>query len=216
MSADPGLLELYPSPEATVGGVARIEVPAFAGADVSDVLASRLLVRLVDRRTSDPVGHGLLTPVRSGRAATRHRFQAVVPLAGRTVGEVHADVYDALSGVAPVLRDRGTTVREARCATTFLGEWRRLLALARLPADRAALADQMGPLAERLRSTLADATPFPGCPPVERVLDLLGKDPDPVARLRAAGADVASDDELGFASGVGSLLVAEVVAAGAA
>lgn len=49
----------------------------------------------------------------------------------------------------------------------------------------------------------AGAPPFPGCPPAERILDMLGSDADPTECLQAAGADV--DDVLGFASGAGRL-----------
>jgi hypothetical protein len=215
--ADPGSAELYPSPEPTVGGAVRVEVPAFAGADVDESLAHRLLVRLVDRRTSDPLGHGLLTVVHGQRSTARHRFQATVPLAGRALTDVRADVYDVLKGAPPKLRDAGSSLREARCATMFLGEWRRLVALSRLSADRAALGERLRPLAERLRWVTANtsAPPFPGCPSVERLLGLIAEEGDLAHCLLEAGGDVGSgDDELGFASGVGRLLVAEVAAGG--
>ena len=215
-SAEPGSAELYPVHDSTGSSAVRIEVVAFAGADIDEDLAQRLLVRVVDRRTSDPLGHGLLTAVPASRAAPQRRFQATLPLAGRTVTDVRADVYDVLKGAPPTLRDAGASLREARCASVFLGEWRRLVALARLSADRAALGDRIRPLAERLRWVTVDtgAPPFPGCPSVGRLLDLAKEDSDPAESLWIAGSDVASgDDELGFASGVGRLLVAEVASA---
>lgn len=214
--ADPGSAELYPVHDPTGNSAVRIEVVAFAGADVDDDPAQRLLVHVVDRRTSDPLGHGLLTAVPATRAAPQRRFQATTPLADRTVTDVRVDVYDVLKGAPPALRDAGA-LREARCASVFLAEWRRLVASARLSADRAALGDRIRPLAERLRwvTVGTGAPPFPGCPPVGRLLDLVEKDSDPVESLWIAGSDVASgDDELGFATGAGRLLVAEVASAG--
>lgn len=216
VSADPGSAELYLSRDPSTDGAVRIEVPAFAGGDVDENLARRLLVRVVDRQTSDPLGHGMLTMVPGRRSAARRRFQATVPLAGRALTDVRADVYDVLNGAPPSPYDAGASLQEARCATAFLGEWRRLVALARLSADGEALSGRLRELAAHVRrgADKAGAPPFPGCPPAERILDMLGSDADPTECLQAAGADVDNgDDVLGFASGAGRLLVAEVASA---
>lgn len=216
VSADPGSAELYLSRDPAADGAVRIEVPAFAGGDVDENLARRLLVRVVDRQTSDPLAHGMLTMVPGRRSAARRRFQATVPLAGRALTDVRADVYDVLNGAPPARYDAGAPLREARCATAFLGEWRRLVALARLSTDGVVLGDRLRELAEHVRRAAddADAPPFPGCPPAERILDMLGPDGDPTERLQAAGSDVENgNDLLRFASGAGRLLVAEVASA---
>lgn len=213
MSTDPGAAELYPATDPAAGAAVRIEVPAF-GSDIDEDRARRLLVRVVDLRTADPLGHGPLTMVPVRRSAARRRFEAVVPLASRSVGDVRADVYDVLSGAPPAVRSADPSLREARCATAFLGGWRRVVAMAWLPVDGAVLGERVRDLAEHLRRAEEEtgAAAFPGCPPIERILGVLDAD-DPAEHLRAASDAPCGDEVLGIAAGAGRPLVAELVSA---
>jgi hypothetical protein len=204
LSGDPVVGEVEVSP----GGrdEALVRVPVFAPSADSDIV-DRLLVRLVDRRSSVPLAHGVLTVRRRG---PRRYLHGVVPLRGSDLRAVRADVYDALSPPPPVPAAPG--LHEVRRAAVFLAEWRRLVALARV-APGAATAARLRALARTVRSGDSASPAFPGGPsPAE--LDALAERADVVNSLREAGADVASiPGPLGSAQGVGRLTVAELLSA---
>jgi hypothetical protein len=194
-------------------------VPAFRRT-LDPQIVPRLLVRLVDSLSADPRGTAVLTasPTPTGRRRERY-FEGIVPLRGSGVENLRADVFDALSDVPPARDDTDEALQGARRATVFLGEWRRLLALAQLPTAVTAPTRWLRELATRLE-------PKDGEPTQPLFAD--GPSPDDLQRLAAA-----SDDELlrharspehddhhstaaglfALAWGSGQLLVAELAAA---
>jgi hypothetical protein len=131
LSADPAVPEVEVSP-APAPGAAVVRVRTF-GPTVDPDTVARLLVRLVDRRSGEARGHALL---RAGEEDASC-LAATVPLYGRDVRDVRADVADALSDLAPAADDADEGLCEARRAVVFLAEWRRLAGLAQLGAASA-------------------------------------------------------------------------------
>ncbi len=134
LSSDPDAGEVRLTPAAGRG--LQVEVPAFGG-DIDELKAGRLVVELVDRRTSEPVGHGLLTITSGPRATRRRAFRSTVHLAGRDAAELRAEVFDALAEPPPAGPEG---VRDARRAVATLRAARRERAAAHIvdgatPAD---------------------------------------------------------------------------------
>jgi hypothetical protein len=194
-------------------------VPAFRR-PLDQQVVPRLLVRLVDSLSADPRGTAVLTasPTPTGRRRGRY-FEGIVPLRGSSVGNLRADVFDALSDVPPARGDTDEALQGARRATVFLGEWRHLLALAQLPTAVTAPARWLRELATRLEPKDRGPT---------QPLFADGPSPDDLQRL-AAASDVEllrrarwpeHDDHHSTAAGLfalawgsGRLLVAEIAAA---
>lgn len=193
-------------------------VPAFRRT-LDQQVVPRLLVRLVDSLSADPRGMAVLTasPTPTGRRG--RYFEGIVPLRGSSVENVRADVFDALSDVPPARGDTDEALQGARRATVFLGEWRRLLALAQLPTAVTAPARWLRELATRLE-------PKDGGPTHPLFAD--GPSPDDLRRLAAASdaellrraRSLEHDDHQSTAAGLfalawgsGRLLVAEIAAA---
>ena len=128
---------------------------------------------------------------------------------------MRADVFDVLSGSrrpAPT----PTVLQDVRRATVFLSEWRRLVALARLPAAAAAPARRLLELAARLQSSeLAARSGLPlfECGP--SVLDLTRlAELDEQRLLRCLrGEGTARTGLSALARAAGAPLVAELAAA---
>jgi hypothetical protein len=196
LAADPAAAEVEMRvPDRAAEGSVVVRAPAF-GPAVDPDIRSRLLVRLVERRSATPRGHALLGP--SGP-----HFEATVPLCGLRASDVRADVFDALSDTPPAATDDDRGLGEARRAVVFLAEWRRLAALAHLPSAVAEPARRLRELAARLQplgGAAGDPT-FGGGPSAADLNDLaeLG-DARLLRRLRGSG-------------GSARLLVAEIAAA---
>lgn len=108
------------------GTAVRVVVPAFAPLP-SPVVADRLMVRLVDRRSGEAQLPTLLTLNTS--AAGTPVFTEVVPLRGASVEDLRADVFDADSA-EPAASD--SDLLRQRRAQLVLSEWRRAAAESRL------------------------------------------------------------------------------------
>lgn len=108
------------------GTAVRVVVPAFAPLP-SPVVADRLMVRLVDRRSGEAQVPTLLTLNTS--TAGMPVFTEVVPLRGASVEHLRADVFDADSA-EPAASD--TDLLRQRRAQLVLSEWRRAAAESRL------------------------------------------------------------------------------------
>jgi len=210
LSADPAAGEVHLMPTAD-GDEVRIEVPAF-GAGLDEDTTRRLQVRLIDRHTSDPLRYGLLT-IAATRSAGR-RFQCIVPSRGLDLQNLRADVYDTRSSVPPAPADSDTGLCEARRATVFLGEWRRLVAAAELCAVGGGMTSGVRALAERVERAAGGraVAAFRGGPTADALSGMIGHDDTATAgRLRAASAEPgAAAGALGSTSGPGHLLVAEL------
>lgn len=101
------------------GTAVRVVVPSYAPRP-SALVADRVMVRLVDRRSGEAQEPVLLT-LRSGV------FSEVVPLGSTPVEYLRADLFDADSEVAPA-EDIGRACR----AQLVLSEWRRAVAESRV------------------------------------------------------------------------------------
>jgi hypothetical protein len=208
MSADPTSPEvtMQPHQDAVV-----VRVPA-CGPAVDPDLASRLLVRLVDRRTATPRAYAILRAA-GAHAGDQTFFEATLPLCGQDVADVQADVVDALSDLDPAPDDTDDGLHEARCAVMFLAEWRRLVGGAQLGVVAAAPARRLRDLASCLqpnRARVADPL-FRGGPSraeLETLADL--GDEELLRRLRGDGPISAGLRAL--TAGAAGLLVAEAVA----
>jgi hypothetical protein len=210
LSSDPASPEVTLS-TADVADSVLVRVPAF-GSTIDPDLASRLLVRLVDRRTAEPKGHALLraSDPEPGDVAC---FEATVPLWGMDVADVRADVADALSDVPPAADDADEELCEARRAVVFLAEWRRLAGLAQLGATTAAPARHLRRLVDRLQPSRAPAdaplfTGGPSCAELESLADL--GDDELLRRLRGDGP--IGEGLRALTAGPAALLAAEVAA----
>jgi hypothetical protein len=212
MSADPGAAEVRLVSTAS-GDEVRIEVSAF-GPTVDEDLARRLQVRLLDRRTSDPLRCGILT-VAPSRSAAR-RFQCILPADGLDLDEVRADVYDSRSRVPPAIADSDAGLREARRAAVFFGEWRRLVATAWLSAPGGDPAIRARELADRISRSAGGpgAAAFGGVPTADELIGMIEPDDDVTAdRLRVADDPEPAWGSLGSAAEPGRMLVAELASA---
>jgi hypothetical protein len=190
-----------------------VRAPAFGRAVDPDVI-SRLVVRLVDRRSATPRSHALLGLVNNRPdAGDWPYFEATVPLCGLSVSDVRADVFDALSDAPPAGPDSDRGLQEARRGVVFLTEWRRLAALARLPATVAAPARRLRDMAARLqpRGEAADDPMFAGGPSAAALVDLAElSGTQLLSRLRGVGGPAA--DMPAITGGSARLLVAEMAA----
>ena len=191
-------------------------VPAFRRT-LDQQVVPRLLVRLVDSLSADPRGMAVLTasPTPTGR---RRYFEGIVPLRGSSVGNLRADVFDALSDVPPARGDTDEALQGARRATVFLSEWRRLLALAQLPAAVTAPARWLRELATRLEPKDRGPTQplFAGGPSSDDLQRLAAaSDVELLRRARWPEHDDHHSTVAGLfalAWGSGRLLVAEIAA----
>lgn len=213
MSADAGKGEVDLTLATSEGREAlQVRVPTFRG-DVDDAVAHRLLVRLVDVRTSRTRSEALLhlPPRRRGRATDRVFLQCTVPLQGSDVADLRVDVFDATSDVPPAASD--AELGEVRRAALFLREWRRLVAGDRLSLGAGGLDAQLAGLAERITPPGGDGPAFPDGPSADAVLRLAETAGTSVGdRLRGAG-QLPGGAALRSVCGSGGLLVAELVAA---
>lgn len=206
MSTDPT------SPEVTVQphqDSVVVRAPAF-GPAVDRDLASRLLVRLVDRRTTEARAHAIFCL--TGRD-DQPWFEAALPLCGQDVSDVRADVVDALSDLDPAAGDTDAGLQEARRAVAFLAEWRRLVGVAQLGVVAAAPARRLRDLAARLQPNSARAAdPLFRGGPSRAELDALADlgDDELVRRLRGDGPIGAGLRTV--TTGAAGLLVAEFAA----
>jgi hypothetical protein len=175
-------------------------------------MAPRLLVRLIDPGSADPVGYSVLMPaVAEDQAAGRPFFEGVVPLRGASPGGLRADVYDDVSTVPPAPSDRDESLSQARRAAIFLGEWRSLRAAAQVRAGRFDLAGSIHLLTTHVSSDdeSVSAQPlFAGGPSPSDIRRLAELDPE------AFGA-TGDGRLLMMTQGPGALLVAELAAANA-
>jgi hypothetical protein len=206
LSADPAAPEVTVS-ATDVPDTVLVRVPAFGPAVDPDV-GSRLLVRLVDRRSGEPKAHALLRASGTDAAC----LTAIVPLWGMDLADVRADVADALIERAPAADDADDAVQEARRAVVFLAEWRRLVGIAQLGGS-AAPARRLRELALRLQPTRtsADAPLFtggPSCAELEQIGELT--DDELLRRLRGDGP--IGEGLRAMTAGPGGLLVAELAA----
>jgi len=211
LSVDPATPEVTLEPVADAADDVVVRVPAFEPAADPD-LAARLLVRLVDRDTGEAKAHGVLRGGQDGGSGSF--FEARIPLCGRRVEDVRADVVDALSDLPPVADEADADLQNARRAMVFLAEWRRLVGIARLGVAAASPARRLRDLAARLQPGSAEQAEeplFPGGPSRAELDELadLGDD-ELLRRLRGEGSISAGLRAL--TSGAAGLLVAEVVA----
>jgi hypothetical protein len=214
LSTDPELGEVTLA-DAQVGGrpAVHVSVPVYRCAlDQPDW--HRLLVRIMDETSDEPRGQGVLTATRASRRGARTvSVEGVVPLSGPRVGRMRADVFDLLSEVPPVSADTDETLRQTRRATVLLGEWRRLVAVARLPAAGLAPASYVRELAHRLAPDGDHRRPLfvggPTAADLDRLADLGDEE-----ILRRARVEVGRQPPGLFAMvrGAGSPLVAELAA----
>lgn len=146
--------------EAPGGSAVRVLVPAF-GPRVPSVLADRLMVRLVDRR-SGAAHEAVRLKLKTGQDAERLGmttpvFTQVVPLRGAPVADVRADVFDLDYEVSPAQPDSdGELVRQRR-AQYVLGEWRRSMVEIRLSREPKARNRRLARLVGVLSETVPDA-----------------------------------------------------------
>jgi hypothetical protein len=214
LSGDPASAEVVlAAPGRADSDEVLVRVPAF-GPAVEPEVRSRLLVRLVDRRSAAPKAHALLNLVDDEHGSGPAYYEATVPLCGLDASEVRADVFDAFSDLPPAGTDSDRSLREARAAVVFLGEWRRVVALARLPAAASAPARRMRELAARLRPSngRADEPIFLGGPSAAELDELAGLHAEELAG-RLTGDRGATADLADVTGGTADLLVAEIAAA---
>jgi hypothetical protein len=212
----------------------RVRVAAFDGDPFPDDTVD-VRVRLVDRRSGEPRGQGLLgglvtrpapTP---GRAEDRY-FEGVVLLPGEVAArDVRVEVDASLGGRTPGSADRDELIRTRR-ATRFLSDWRTLVADVRLWGYGAAPAARLRVIIECLVTDLdgSDAVvhqPLWGGGPtvahLQRLVDLgdrrLTSQLEEVSAGRIEqipGADDGgSTAVMAAVSGPGDLLAAELAAA---
>jgi hypothetical protein len=218
-SADPAVAEVVLERTTLADRAAvAVRVPAFRCTPEHDAV-HRLLVRLVDRRSPELRGEGLLTLRRgSDEGDPAPYFEGTVPLAESSTEDLRADVYDALSDVPPAVADADAALQEARRASVFLSEWRQLVAGVRLPFPAIAPAQLLRELARRLDPAAeaggSHAPLFTGGPSIADLDRLAGRgDPALVARLARTDPTGRIGDSLFDAvGGAGGLLVAELAA----
>ena len=168
---------------------------------------SRLLARLVNRRSGEVEGHAVLRPV------TPETWAATVPLCGLDPADARADIADVLSVLPPAHDDVDADLVDARRAVMFLTEWRRLVGAAQCSSVPAASARHLRGLAARLHAhrVRRDAALFTGGPSyadLNRLADL--GDDELTRRLRGDGPIGAGLRAL--TAGAAGLMIAEVAA----
>jgi hypothetical protein len=180
---------------------------------------SRLLARLISRKTGVVTAHGLLRAQEGPAEQGERHLEGVLPRPSGRWRDVRADVYDVFSEVPPARSDRDQGLHRARRAVHFLRGWRSLVAevqlgLAVRPAQR------LGHLAQSLTPPLHDAER------PDQALWRRGPSASVLEALAAAG-DVALTEAirrgealggpaapfLAASSGPGALLAAELAAA---
>ncbi|WP_410789087.1 hypothetical protein [Kribbella sp. C-35] len=144
------------------GTAVRVVVPAFVPLP-SPVVADRLMVRLVDRRSGEAQMPTLLTLDTS--AAGMPVFTEVVPLRGASVEDLRAEVFDADS-VEPAASDT-----DLRRAQLVLSEWRRAAAESRLSRSLRARNRRLVRLLDALAPTTGPL--FQGGPARSDISDLV-------------------------------------------
>jgi hypothetical protein len=209
-SADPLAGEIVLDDARVLGGPAiRVRVPAYRCA-LDQPVVQRLLVRILDTTSAEPRGYAPLAVTRRGRRTVY--FEGIVPLRGKGVGRLRADVFDQISSVPPIADDADPTLCEARRATVLLGEWRRLLAAARLPVAGMEPAHQLRELARVLAPDNDRERPlFSGGPSAADLYSIADAGDQEILR-RARGKAGADRGLFDMARGVGRPLVAELAA----
>jgi hypothetical protein len=157
LAADPATAEVSVA-DAAEPETLTVRAPAF-GPGVAPDLLSRLMVRLVDRRSGELGGHALLaTAGRSPHPDGPVTLEASVPLAGLHRDRVRADLFDVMAMIEPTADDADARLHDVRRAVTVLGGWRHLLGLSRTPVRP----DEASVLREHVRAledTTRDADP---------------------------------------------------------
>ncbi len=191
--------------ESPGGSAVRVLVPAF-GARVPSVLADRLMVRLVDKR-SGAAHEALRLKLKTGQDAERLGmttpvFTQVVPLRGAPVEDVRADVFDSDYEVSPAQTDSDGDLLRQRRAQYVLGEWRRSMVEIRLSREPKARNRRLARLVGVLGESVPDA---------DEPVFFGGPTRSQIARYLEAGPEVAHP---WFTStrGAGEPLVAELAA----
>jgi hypothetical protein len=131
----------------------RVRVAAFANKPSSDEAAD-LGVRLIDRRSGQIRGYGLLgqPAVRQAPSldAPERFFEGIVSLPDSvSAPDVRVDLYGVASTAPPIAADRAE-LRRVRRATLFLSEWRVLVADVRLWGMRAAPTARLRTIVRRI------------------------------------------------------------------
>lgn len=212
LSVDPLAPEITMDDAQLEGDAAiRVRVPAFRRA-VDEEVAPRLLVRLVDQVSADPRAESVLTITPPGSGRRRRYFEGVVPLRGMSAEDVRADVYDLLSDVPPAAADSDEALQQARRATVFLSEFRRLLADTQLAGAGAAPVHHLRELVGRLSHVGDDARPLfaGGLSPAD--LNRLAELGDKEFAKRALAVHPAVGGPFELVAGQARLLVAELAA----
>ncbi|WP_214405147.1 hypothetical protein [Pseudonocardia lacus] len=196
----------------------RVRVAAYGGPGGPD--DPDLAVRLVERRSGEICGHGLLgerstVPSLSLREADDAYFEGVVELPdGVDPDDVRVDLVDAGAArpLPPAIDD--AELRRVRRAALFLAAWRSLVAEARLWGVGAAPADRLRDLADRLGPGPADAPLWAGGPSTASLHRLADLGDEALAELLAAdGPPTGVRRTPAAVHGPGDLLAAEVAAA---
>ncbi|MCD5351814.1 hypothetical protein [Kineosporia mesophila] len=114
-----------------------VDVPVFRRIAVDHGVGSRMLARLVDRDTGRARGEALLTlhpgDAQDTRRSTLRGVLRIPPdQEAIDLETVRVDVFDALNERQPATTDNESALHNARRAILALGEWRQLVAEARI------------------------------------------------------------------------------------
>jgi hypothetical protein len=192
-----------------------VRVPTFSPHVDPDVLP-RLMVRLVDHTSAATVASApLVLQHRSTQAGDRMYLGATVSLPGANPADMRADVFDVLSAVPAARTDTDCGLGAARRALVFLAEWRRLVALARLPTATVRPAHLLRDLARRLEPDAgpADQPLFPGGPATVDLRRLAGMGDETLLSQLRTDRGAVGPAMSALARGSAQLLAAELVAA---
>ncbi len=180
---------------------------------------SRLLARLISRKTGVVTAYGLLHAREIPAEQGERHLEGILPRPSGRWRDVRADVYDVLSEVPPARSDRDQGLHRARRAVHFLRGWRSLVAEVRLglavhPAER------LSQLTRSLTPPLHDAErPDQALwrrGPSASVLEALATAGDAALTAAIRRGDALSGPAAPFlaaTSGPGDLLAAELAAA---
>jgi hypothetical protein len=141
-------------------------------------------------------------------------------MTGWDVATLRADVFDALSEIPAASADTAKDLQDVRRATVFLSEWRRVVALARLPSAAAAPARRVLELAKRIQPNELEARSgralFECGPSVAELVRLAELGDERLLRCVRGEHRRARSGLPGLADEAGELLVAELAAVYAA
>lgn len=212
LSNDPAVGEIVLADPRVGAAAVHVRVPAYQCA-LNQPIVQRLAVRIMNATSAEQLGQSVLSAgLATGLGARTVYLEGIVPLHGKPVGRLRADVFDLLSDVPPAHDDNDPTLGEARRATVLLGEWRRLLAVAQLPTVDFAPARRLREMARRLAPGGDRERPLFAGGPSSADLDRIADAGDQEI-LHRARAKVGGEPGLfTMARGAGSLLVAELAA----